>query len=98
MTIAEFRDLIAATPIRPEQFWAVDRLQALLGAFDGNDLAPRAIWDDDGLMVIQLVGRVAIFFGGRSDGWWIAHSSELELMEARAVRALAAAAQASPAD
>jgi hypothetical protein len=84
MTIAELKDLVTAAPIRQDNLAAVLRVLAFLSTMQDDAIAPGAIWNDSGLLIVHDQAGVRIYCAGRVDGWWISYRSEDELIAARA--------------
>ena len=79
MTITELRERVKSLPTAAHHFGQVDRLMAWidweLRPDRGNGgLAPRAIWDDDGVLLLCEGDTVSLHFGCRRGGKWAAFS------------------------
>jgi hypothetical protein len=77
MTIRELRTRVATLPVTSHHFGHQDRLIAWLDwelrPARGNDApAPRAVWDDDGMLLLCEGDTVSLHVGCRRGGKWCA--------------------------
>ncbi len=77
MTVNELRARVKAIPVTMHHMGQLDRITAWIdwellpdGGADGE--APRAVWDDDGVLLLCAGDTVSLHFGCRRGGKWAA--------------------------
>jgi hypothetical protein len=77
MTLTRFRELVALIPFRNDRFGVQNRLlsfidRELIDIRGPEAEAPKVLWDDHGVTIYSEYDEVAIYFGARVEGHWVA--------------------------